>query len=853
MKQRCLFACFSLLFSFYAFAQTPPTLDYYLPAATRYRPAIPTPEQVLGFQIGTWHLSHDQQVWYLRTLAAAAPDRIKIEEYGRTYEDRPLQVLIITHPDNHQRLEEIRRQHVALNDPAQAASFNTAQMPTVLYNGYSIHGNEPSGANAATLVAYYLAAAEGPEVEQILRNTVILLDPSFNPDGLQRFSTWVNAHKSITEVADPNAREFNEPFPRGRTNHYWFDLNRDWLPAQHPESQGRVRLFQRWQPNVLTDHHEMGTNSTFFFQPGVSTRVNPLTPLQNQELTSKIGQFHAAALDSIGSLYFTKEGYDDFYYGKGSTYPDVQGSIGILFEQASSRGHAQESDHGVLRFPFTIRNQVTTALSTLRALQALRPELLDYQRSFFQESAPTTRGRTTAPQGYVFSRTRDLARAYHFIEMLRRHQIDVYRAGQSVTINGQSVSANEAYVVPLAQRQRRLIEAIFRTQTEFTDSLFYDISSWTFPLAFNLPYQAGLPRLGERIDSLPFPVGRVRGRTDGAVGWAFAWDGYYAPRALYRLQKAGVRTLVAQKPFSQQIGNETIDFSYGTILVPTFNQEVPADSIAALMEQLTTDDALDVYALPTGLAASGVDLGSRSLAPVPQPKIGMFIGSGISSYDAGEIWHLLDQRYQMPLTLLDLDDWRGSNIDRYTVLIMPDGNYRLNDGFKETLERWVRAGGTLVALQGALRWVQSVGLGDFSFKTPPKDTSYTRYVDLPDRRGAQEISGAIFQVDVDVTHPLAFGYRNDRLAVFKQGELFLNSSANATHLPLRYTAQPLLSGYVTAPNLNELRNTPAVVVSPQGRGRVIAFADNPNFRAFWYGTNKLFANALFFGATLRSY
>ena len=255
----------------------------------------------------------------------------------------------------------------------------------MVYQGFSIHGNEPSGANAGLAYAYYLAAAQGNEIEETLSNVVILMDPSFNPDGLQRFAYWANTNKSINLVADNNEREYHEVWPGGRTNHYWFDMNRDWLPVQLPESRARIETFYKWLPNILTDHHEMGTNSTFFFQPGEPTRVHPLTPQINQELTAEIGTYHAKALDNIGSLYYSEEGYDDYYYGKGSTFPDVNGGIGILFEQASSRGHIQESENGLLTFPFTIRNQFTTALSTIEAAKNMRGKINDYQRQYFQD------------------------------------------------------------------------------------------------------------------------------------------------------------------------------------------------------------------------------------------------------------------------------------------------------------------------------------------------------------------------------------------------------------------------------------------------------------------------------------
>ncbi|MBD0368608.1 MAG: zinc carboxypeptidase, partial [Flavisolibacter sp.] len=315
---RFLILFFIAIISLYSAAQD---LSYYLPDSVSYNSSIPKPKEIIYHEVGEWHVTHDRLVNYMRAIAAAAPDRVKLETMGFTYEMRPQLLLIITSPENHRNLEQIRQQHVQLTDPSRSASLNIDNMPIVVYIGHSIHGNEPSGANAALLSAYYLAAAQGRQIDELLKNTIILFDPSFNPDGLQRFSTWVNQHKSKNLVTDPASREFNEVWPGGRFNHYWFDLNRDWLPAVHIESQNRLRWFHLWKPNILTDHHEQGSNATFFFQPGVPSRVNPLTPAKNQELTAKMAQFHAAFLDRIGSLYFTKENYDDFYYGKGSTYP----------------------------------------------------------------------------------------------------------------------------------------------------------------------------------------------------------------------------------------------------------------------------------------------------------------------------------------------------------------------------------------------------------------------------------------------------------------------------------------------------------------------------------------------------
>lgn len=302
--------------------------------------------------------------------------------------------------------------------------MNIEVQPLVVYQGFSIHGNEPSGANAGLLAAYHLAASESLETTELLKSLVILFDPSFNPDGLQRFANWANTNRNMNLNADPNDREYNEAWPRGRTNHYWFDLNRDWLPAQLPESRARIKTFIDWLPNILTDHHEMGTNSSFFFQPGISSRVNPLTPKMNQELTKEIGTYHIAAFNKLGSLYYSEEDYDDFYYGKGSTYPDVNGSIGILFEQASSRGHIQESDNGLLSFPFTVRNQLTAEFSTLKAATSMRVKLLQYMRKFYNDAR--LESSKVKQKAIVIGNDKDPATLYHLAETIERHKIKIH-------------------------------------------------------------------------------------------------------------------------------------------------------------------------------------------------------------------------------------------------------------------------------------------------------------------------------------------------------------------------------------------------------------------------------------------
>ena len=696
---------------FSTFAQVedpdPITLDYYLYNEGPFDPNIPTPESFLGYQIGEWHIGHDLLVAYMRQLAAVS-DRITITEYARSYEERPLIYLTITSEKNHAQLKTIREQHHALTDADQSTDLDIEQMPAVLYQGHSIHGNEPSGGNAAPLIAYWLAASKSPEVQQILNEVIILLDPCYNPDGFNRFASWVNTHKSKTLVSDPQSREFTEAYPRGRTNHYWFDLNRDWLPTQHPESQGRIKTFHAWKPNVLTDHHEMGTNSTFFFQPGVPQRTHPLTPNENQELTTAIAKFHAAELDAIGSLYYAREGFDDFYYGKGSTYPDVNGGVGILFEQASSRGHLQESVHGPLSFPYTIRNQARTAISTIQATKSLRKELLNYQRKFYQNAAKESRNYNTS--AFVFKEPRDPERLVQFLDLLSRHQISAYKIGEDITLNGETYQAGDAYIVPTNQQQFRLIRSIFEPMTTFKDSLFYDVSAWTMPYAFNLSYGAvsknqfsktligAVYTLENNIPEGPYP-------DQSSYAYIFEWDHYLAPTLLYALQEKGIRTKVCTQAITT---DDNQQFARGSILIPVQRQDIDASTLYQNIREAISKTGVPVKALSTGWTNEGIDIGSRSILSLKQPKVLMLIGNGVNSYEAGEIWHLLDQRYQMQLSMAEENQVSRLDLSKYNVLILPEGShYQLNKSAASKIKEWVKQGGTLVAIKGGARWASN--------------------------------------------------------------------------------------------------------------------------------------------------
>lgn len=828
-------ALFLLLFSTTLFSQTQIDLSYYLPDDITYDSSIPTPKTIIGHEVGEWHITHDKLVQYMRELAETS-DRVSIEDRGKTFEGRPLILLTITSPSNHTNLETIKKQHI---EATETDNVDLSNRPIIVYQGFSIHGNESSGSNAALALAYYLTAAEGSEIENLLENTVILFDPSLNPDGLQRFAYWANTNRGMNLNADPNDREFSEVWPGGRTNHYWFDMNRDWLPVQLPESRARIKTYHDWLPNILTDHHEMGTNTSFFFQPGIPSRTHPLTPKMNQELTKGIAKYHAKALDKIGSLYYSEESFDDFYYGKGSTFPDINGGIGILFEQASSRGHVQESDNGLLTFSFTIRNQFNAALSTLEAANGMRREILEYQHNFYKNARQEASKEEN--KAIIFGDEKDAAKTYHLAEILKRHNIKFNELKADVSIDGKTYKKGYSYVVPKNQKNTRLINAMFETRTTFQDSLFYDISAWTFPLAFNLDYtEASMTKAGEEVTELKHLKGGVTSKSDYA--YLFPWNEYYAPKLLNSILKKGLRAKVSLKNFKAN-GKS---YDYGTIMIPVQNQDMDASELYSFLNTIAEESHITIDAMSTGLN-DGIDLGSRNFKALELPKIALLVGDGVTSYDAGEIWHLLDTRYDIVPTKLDTKNFSSADLSRYNTIILVNSNSALDDGNTKKLKQWLQGGGTLIAYRNTLRWLNSKELMKINFKK--KSSVKAKNISFEDRsnfRGAQVIGGAIFDTTLDRSHPINFGYKNDKLALFRNTTLFVNPNKNSYDNPIQYTKNPLLSGYISEENLESLAQTIPFKTGRVGRGNIIAFTDNTNFRAFWYGTNKLLMNAIFF-------
>lgn len=840
----------AILFCFSLLTNSQINLKYYLPAEVSYNNMIPEPKQFFGHEIGEWHLTHDKLYFYMLELAKVS-DRAVWEEYGKSYENRPLGHLIISSPENIRNLEDLRLQHLDLCDPAKSQKMDIKSMPVFIKLGYGVHGNESSAQNASVLTAYYLVAGEGEKIENLLRNAVILIDPSLNPDGMQRHSTWVNFTRSLNNNPDPASWEFSESWPGGRTNHYWFDLNRDYVMLQHPETLGRVDAFHRWKPNINTDHHEMGAGETFFFQPGIKTRNNPLTPADNQQLTEEIGRYHEKYLNQIGSLYYTEESYDDFYVGKGSSYPDIHGSVGILFEQAGVKGHLKETPGGPISFPFAIRNQFTVSLSTLEAGLEMKEKLLESQRRFYKEALELAVRHPV--KAYVFDEPDDRNRTAEFINILLRHQIKVFRLSRDITVNGISFTARSGYVVPLNQTEFRFIRSLFEPVTEFADKTFYDVSTWNLPMSFNIPF-AGIASskemegiTGAEVSQVPLPEGGIEGSGD-AYAWLFEWTDHYAPKALYALQKAGLIARVATKTFEVNDGTVKKNFGYGTILIPAKGQPKDGRILERCIDSVARECRIKIYAVKTGLTPKGIDLGSSAFRVLQKPSVLMIAGEGTSSSDAGEIWHLLDRQMEIPLTITTPSRIPTLNLSRYNVIIVA-GNPETGSSGIENIKAWSRQGGILIGYKNGNSWLSRNKFAEIQTVPQYSDTSSAGvWANRSDDRQIHAIPGSVFETKIDITHPLCFGYTRDRLPVYKTGSSAAKKTGNIYNNPVVYTSSPLLSGYCSKENINRLKETSFTSVHGD---RIISIYDNTNFRSVTYGTSKIFLNALFFGQILQ--
>jgi len=812
--------------------------DYFLENNGPYDSNIQSPEEYLGYEIGFEHTRHDLIVAYLKYLSNVS-EKAKIIKYGESHEGRDLIMLTVSSTKNLNNLEKIKDEHLKHTVPGFKTKIDNS-LPIIINLGYGVHGNEPSSAEAAILAAYTLVASENNKIKRLIQNSVVFIDPTINPDGRDRHSQWANQYKSINLVADSNDAEHNEAWPRGRTNHYWFDLNRDWLLGINPESRGKLKWYHSWYPNVVTDFHEMGTNSNYFFEPMKrNASVKPMIPDENYSVLSPIfAEYYVKALDSIGSFYYTKESFDETYPGYGSSYPDVQGAVAILFEQASSRGHLQETNYGTMSFGFTIRNQYLSSIATVEAAVDNKDLLRDYQMRFFNSSV--TEFKNEKVKAYEFGDMYDQNRNKAFIDKLLLHKIKVY-------------NSKGKFVVPVNQPQSRMVKNFFETHSKYVDSVFYDASAWSVSNIYNMKSKELKSFFGE--SEIKSTEGFVKNLKPKKSNYAYVmdWDDYNSPAALNHLQKNGIITYSAFKPFTIKVNgtNSSKKFNYGSVLIPVSKQNISSEKLFDIISEMQNKFEVPVYNSESGYSLRGIDLGSNNFRINKPVKVALLIGEGVNSYEAGEVWHLLDTRIGLPLTKLKLNQFSGTSLDKYTTLIMVSGSYnQLGKDEVKKIKKWVDKGNTLITIARGSSWAINSKLINESLVESKKDSTYSRknYVDAREHIGRERIGGVILRADIDLTHPVAFGYNDTSIPVYKNNNVFINKTYNDYSSVATYSKDFHIDGYISELNKKDfIPGAASLIISKIGTGRVVVFADNPNFRGTWYGTNKLFLNAIFLG------
>ena len=780
MKKLIYYFIIAISFN-YSFSQ-----DYFLENFGPFNENIQSPEEFLGYKIGDQHTRHDLILAYFKYLSSVS-ERANLINYGKSYEGRTLTLLSISSEENLKNIEEIKTEHLKSTIPGTIKTINES-LPIIINLGYGIHGNEPSGSEAALLTAYTLIASKNKKIDRLTTDSVVFIDPTLNPDGRDRHSQWANQYKSINLVADSNDAEHNESWPRGRTNHYWFDLNRDFLLAIHPESRGKLNWFHEWYPNVVLDVHEMGTNSNYFFDPMKSSAsVKPLIPQENVDLYPIFAEYYVKYMDSIGSFYYSKESFDETYPGYGSTYSDLQGGLALLFEQASSRGHVQETNYGEMTFGFTIRNQFLNGIATVEAAVDNKILLRDYQKRFFESALEEFKNEKI--KAYEFGDIHDKNRTKAFIDKLLIHKIEVYEK-------------DDKLIVPVNQLQSRMVKNFFETHDKYLDSVFYDASAWSVSNFYNMKHKAvrsfdinKLTKVNDALINNPKVL-------KSSYAYILDWDDYNTPAALNHLHKNGVISYSAYKPFSIKVNEDVYvkSFNRGTVMVPVSKQKVDSEKLFEIVKSTQEKFNLPVFSTETGYSSTGIDLGSDFFRINKKVKVAMLIGDGVSSYEAGEVWHLLDTRVHIPLTKIRLNQFNRTSLDKYTTLVMVSGTYnQISDLGIKKIKDWVGKGNTLITIGSASSWAIKKEIVKESLVETKNDTIFSRkrYIDAREYSGRERIGGSILKADLDLTHPLAFGYRDKSIPVYKNNNVFLNKSKSHYSSVAIYSKNPHIDGYVS--------------------------------------------------------
>ncbi|MBS1578746.1 MAG: zinc carboxypeptidase [Bacteroidetes bacterium] len=805
---------------------------------------LQSPEQFLGYKIGTNYTRHYKIVEYFKTLAAAKSDMVKVEQYGTTNEGRELILAYVTSADNLKKLEEIRKNNLSLTKEKNASTNN----PAIVWLSYNVHGNEPSSSEAAMQTLYALVNPANTKTKEWLQNTVVIIEPCMNPDGRDRYVNWFNGVKGKEYNIDPQSREHREPWPGGRTNHYNFDLNRDWAWQTQIESQQRMKKYNEWLPQIHVDFHEQGYNNPYYFAPAAEPFHEVITPWQ-RDFQTQIGKNNAKYFDENAWLYFTRENFDLFYPSYGDTYPLYNGAIGMTYEQGghSAGGLGVLTNNGdTLTLVDRVIHHYTTGLATIEIASKNAQKLLEEFKKYFDDSR---NAKNTEYKTYVVTDD-DESKIKAVKKILENNNIEYgtittnkIKGYRYFTLKEEEVSLKKYNLaVSMYQPKSTLVKVLFEQQSKLSDSATYDITAWALPYNYGVEGIAVKEKL--EIKSFPFKSFAIK-EIMPAYGYLFPYTSLNSAKLLAYLLKNNVKVRQATKPFTSN-GKQ---FERGTlIIIKTSNTHInlfPILNTAAQKFQVQPDIVL------SGFVEKGADFGSKDVVNIATPKVAMLTGEQVSANDAGEVWNFFDETLNYPITLLNATDLARLNINKYNVLILPDGNYRtLNDkNVTDKLKEFVSMGGKIIAIQNAVEVLAKKELGLKIKETKEDGDKKDEYADLK-KYGDREreflpnsTPGAIYKVELDNTHPLAYGYP-DFYYTLKQDDNtyeFLKNGWNVGVLK----KNNYITGFAGYKAKNKLKDTVIFGVEDIGNGAIVYMADNPLFRLFWENGKLLFANAVF--------
>lgn len=835
-----------------------------------YDASIPSPADYLGYELGEHFTIYAHVLDYLEALAASS-NKITLHEYGKTYEGRPLVYLVISSEANQGRIEEIRSNNLRLADPNDSVAAGLIEdQPLIHWMSYNVHGNEPSSTEAAMQVAYRLAAGQDAQTQQMLDDLVVIIDPCINPDGRDRYVYWYKSVFSKHLNTDSDDLEHSEPWPGGRTNHYWFDLNRDWVWLVHPESQGRIAAYQQWMPQVHIDYHEQGFNNNYFTHPGTTPR-NLNLPALHFEMEARFGKGDAEAFDKEGISYFTREAFDFYYPGYGSSYPSLMGGIGMLREQGghSRGGRAVETNDGyVLTLRQRLYDHYLTSVAGMQTSVDNREALLNY---FNDALSPATTNKRPERAYILPDNPNDYT--YELVGILMKHGVEVDRADEAFTVpaafdywTGQPERKQfEAgtFVVRTDQARHLFVNTLMQRQMVIEDSIMYDMATWSAPMAYNLNAawtERNVPVPSTRVTALPVKAGRVE-NADATYGYAIDWSQRHAPRALAMLWAAGYQVRSMERPL--HIAAQS--FPRGSLVILNGRNLDKHDTRAADMERIAKEAGVDIHGYDSGWTEKGYNPASGRSTPVKKPLVGLVMDTPFNSYTTGQLWFLFEEWTHFPINRLRLSDLGGVELDKYDVLVFPGVRGSLSSHMDSSevasLKSWVRAGGTLVATENSARFFAAHKAGfinveeakdkedkeedDEGFEAGSLDDPYVGLEDRDDLEDLDNIPGSALRAMLDTTHPVAYGMPSSVYSL-KFGNQAFEPTTDASVVGYYHQRADsvLASGYMSVTNREKLAGKAFAVAEEQGRGKVVLLHDNTQYRMFWVGTARLIQNAV---------